>query len=114
MGQDAEGPRASLCAGPWDQESIGRGTMNQHAILKVTVLLLLVLAGVILFFHFNLYSFFVSPKKVVHFVNSFGPLSVVIFIGIQILQVIVAPIPGECNGFIGGYPYGSLPGGLFS
>ena len=88
--------------------------MNQHAILKVTVLLMLIIAGIFIFFHFNLYSFFVSRKKMVHFVNSFGPLSVVIFIGLQILQVIVAPIPGEVNGFIGGYLYGPVLGTLYS
>ena len=38
----------------------------------------------------------------------------VIFIGLQILQVIVAPIPGEVNGFIGGYLYGPVLGTLYS
>jgi uncharacterized membrane protein YdjX (TVP38/TMEM64 family) len=88
--------------------------MNQHAILKVTVLLLLVLAGVFLFFHYDLYIFFISRKRLIHFVTSFGPLSVLIFIGLQILQVIVAPIPGEVNGFIGGYLYGPVLGTLYS
>lgn len=88
--------------------------MNRHATLKITILLTLIVAGIFIFFHFNLYSFFVSPKKVVHFVNSFGPLSVVIFIGLQILQVIVAPIPGEVNGFIGGYLYGPVLGTFYS
>jgi uncharacterized membrane protein YdjX (TVP38/TMEM64 family) len=88
--------------------------MNRHATLRVTILLMLIIAGIFIFFHFNLYSFFVSRKKVVHFVNSFGPLSVVIFIGLQILQVIVAPIPGEVNGFIGGYLYGPVLGTFYS
>ena len=88
--------------------------MNKHAALRITILLMLILAGIFIFFHFNLYSFFVSRKKVVHFVNSFGPLSVLIFIGLQILQVIVAPIPGEVNGFIGGYLYGPVLGTLYS
>ena len=88
--------------------------MHKHATLKITILLMLIIAGIFIFFHFNLYSFFVSRKKVVHFVNSFGPLSVVIFIGLQILQVIVAPIPGEVNGFIGGYLYGPVLGTFYS
>jgi uncharacterized membrane protein YdjX (TVP38/TMEM64 family) len=88
--------------------------MNRHATLRITILLMLIIAGIFIFFHFNLYSFFVSQKKVVHFVNSFGPLSVLIFIGLQILQVIVAPIPGEVNGFIGGYLYGPVLGTLYS
>lgn len=88
--------------------------MNRHATLKITILLMLIIAGIFIFFHYDLYSFFVSRKKVVHFVNSFGPLSVVIFIGLQILQVIVAPIPGEVNGFIGGYLYGPVLGTFYS
>jgi len=88
--------------------------MNRHATLKITILLTLIVASVFLFYHYDLYSFFASRKKVIHFVNSFGPLSVTIFIGLQILQVIVAPIPGEVNGFIGGYLYGPFLGTLYS
>jgi len=88
--------------------------MNNNAALKITILLLLIIACVFLFFHYDLYSFFLHRKKVLAFVNSFGPLSVVIFIGLQILQVIVAPIPGEINGFIGGYLYGPVMGTIYS
>ncbi|MDA8126662.1 MAG: TVP38/TMEM64 family protein [Deltaproteobacteria bacterium] len=88
--------------------------MNRKAVLKITLLVLLLLAGVILFFQYDLYAFFVSRRKIVPFINSFGPLSVVIFIGLQIVQVILAPIPGEVNGFIGGYLYGPFLGTLYS
>jgi uncharacterized membrane protein YdjX (TVP38/TMEM64 family) len=88
--------------------------MNRNAVLKIALLLALILAGVFLFFHYDLYRFFVSQKKIVHFLNSFGPLSVVIFIGLQIVQVLVAPIPGELNGFIGGYLYGPVLGTIYS
>ena len=88
--------------------------MKRDDIFKIALLLALILAGVFLFFYYDLYSFFVSKKKIVHFVNSFGPLSVVIFIGLQIVQVLVAPIPGELNGFIGGYLYGPVLGTIYS
>jgi uncharacterized membrane protein YdjX (TVP38/TMEM64 family) len=88
--------------------------MNRNIVLKITLLILLLLAGSILFFQYDLYTFFISRRKLIHFVNSFGPLSVVIFIALQILQVIVAPIPGEVNGFIGGYLYGPYLGTLYS
>jgi uncharacterized membrane protein YdjX (TVP38/TMEM64 family) len=88
--------------------------MKRDDIIKIIFLLLMILAGVFLFFHFDLYTFFLDREKVVTFVNSFGPLSVVIFIGLQVLQVIVAPIPGEVNGFIGGYLYGPLLGTIYS
>jgi uncharacterized membrane protein YdjX (TVP38/TMEM64 family) len=88
--------------------------MNRKDIFKIALLLALIIAGGFLFFHYDLYRFFVSRKKIVHFLNSFGPLSVVIFIGLQILQVLIAPIPGELNGFIGGYLYGPVLGTLYS
>lgn len=88
--------------------------MNRNAVIKMAILLLLLTAGVFLFFHYNLYTFFFDRKKIINFVNSFGPLSVLIFIGLQILQVIVAPIPGEVSGFIGGYLYGPFLGTVYS
>jgi uncharacterized membrane protein YdjX (TVP38/TMEM64 family) len=92
----------------------GYGTMNRDDLLKIALLLALILAGVFLLFHYDLYAFFISRKKIVHFLNSFGPLSVMIFIGLQIVQVLIAPIPGEFNGFIGGYLYGPVMGTLYS
>jgi uncharacterized membrane protein YdjX (TVP38/TMEM64 family) len=88
--------------------------MNRDDVIKILILLALILAGIFLFFHYDLYRFFVSRKKIVHFLTSFGPLSVVIFIGLQILQVLVAPIPGEITGFVGGYLYGPVLGTLYS
>jgi uncharacterized membrane protein YdjX (TVP38/TMEM64 family) len=87
---------------------------NRNAVIKIAILIVLILVCVFLFFHYNLYTFFISKRKIIHFVNSFGPLSVVIFIALQIVQVIVAPIPGEVNGFIGGYLYGPVLGTVYS
>jgi uncharacterized membrane protein YdjX (TVP38/TMEM64 family) len=88
--------------------------MKREDIVKIAILGALLLTGVFLFFHYNLYTFFISKRRIIHFLNSFGPLSVVIFIGLQILQVLIAPIPGEINGFIGGYLYGPVLGTIYS
>ncbi len=45
---------------------------------------------------------------------AFGPLAPLLFILLQVLQVLVAPIPGEASGFLGGYVFGALPGFLYS
>jgi uncharacterized membrane protein YdjX (TVP38/TMEM64 family) len=37
-----------------------------------------------------------------------------VFISLQILQVVAAPIPGELTGIIGGYLYGSFLGTIYS
>lgn len=43
-----------------------------------------------------------------------GPLAPLVFILIQALQVVFAPIPGEATGFIGGYLFGVPLGLLYS
>ena len=60
------------------------------------------------------YIFFSDGEKVKAFVTFFGPAAPLIFIIIQILQVMLAPIPGEATGFIGGYLFGTAKGFLYS
>jgi len=43
--------------------------------------------------------------------GAFAPL---IFITLQILQVVIAPIPGEASGVLGGYLFGALPSFIYS
>ncbi len=43
-----------------------------------------------------------------------GGLAPLIFILIQTAQVVVAPIPGEASGILGGYLFGTWPGFLYS
>jgi len=60
------------------------------------------------------YAFFSNREQVKAFISSFGALAPVIFICIQMFQVLFAPIPGEATGFIGGYLFGTWPGFLYS
>jgi uncharacterized membrane protein YdjX (TVP38/TMEM64 family) len=64
-----------------------------------------------LFYRFK--QFFDFPK-LRDFVLSFGAYSKVVFISLQILQVLLAPIPGEITGFLGGYLYGRILGTVLS
>jgi len=58
--------------------------------------------------------FFNNKPRVNNFLASFGPYAPLAFIGLQILQVLFAPIPGEITGFIGGYLFGIGPGFAYS
>ena len=58
--------------------------------------------------------FFSNKDQVAALVASFGPFAPLVFIGLQILQVLFAPIPGELTGFIGGYLFGIGLGFTFS
>jgi uncharacterized membrane protein YdjX (TVP38/TMEM64 family) len=88
--------------------------MGRKYVFKLVILLLLIAVGIFFFIHYDLYSFFSDRTKIIAFLESFGPVSVFVFVGIQILQVLVAPIPGEVSGFIGGYVYGIFLGTLYS
>lgn len=88
--------------------------MGRKDIFKLIILLVLIAVGIYFFIHYDLYSFFSDRTKIITFLESYGPVSVFVFIGIQILQVLVAPIPGEVSGFIGGYIYGIYLGTLYS
>lgn len=88
--------------------------MRRKDIFKLIILLLLIATGILLFIQYDLYRFFSDRSKIIAFLQGFGPVSVFVFIGIQILQVLVAPIPGEVTGFIGGYIYGIFLGTLYS
>jgi uncharacterized membrane protein YdjX (TVP38/TMEM64 family) len=60
------------------------------------------------------YMMFTDREAVKTFIASFGMAAPLVFVAIQILQVIFAPIPGEMTGFIGGYLFGAAKGFLLS
>jgi uncharacterized membrane protein YdjX (TVP38/TMEM64 family) len=47
-------------------------------------------------------------------IEGFGVWAPLAFVGIQALQVVVAPIPGHVTVVLGGYLFGALPGFLYS
>ena len=59
-------------------------------------------------------EFYSSKKRLRRFLVSFGPYSAAIFTLLQALQVVIAPIPGELTGVVGGYLYGNAFGFLLS
>jgi uncharacterized membrane protein YdjX (TVP38/TMEM64 family) len=60
------------------------------------------------------YHIFSDRDQIKIFVASFGRGAPVVFILIQVFQVIFAPIPGEATGFIGGFLFGTVKGFLYS
>jgi uncharacterized membrane protein YdjX (TVP38/TMEM64 family) len=94
--------------------------------LKKYLISLSILIGVLLFFGLIVYKGHVAEKAIqlFHFlsdknqisayISTFGPGAPVVFMLIQILQVIFAPVPGEMTGFVGGYLFGTIKGFIFS
>lgn len=87
--------------------------MNKRLVFKAFVLLLLAVLAVYLFVHFDLFRFYKNREQLVQFIKSYR-YDELVFILLQIIQVVAAPIPGELTGFIGGYIYGPFWGTIYS
>jgi uncharacterized membrane protein YdjX (TVP38/TMEM64 family) len=48
------------------------------------------------------------------YIQSWGAAAPLVFMALQIAQVIFAPIPGELSGFVGGYVFGATYGFIYS
>lgn len=91
----------------------------------VWTLLICGLAGIAFFliYHYNselyfrlnqLYSSFHDRGQLKAIIRSYGAYSPLVYIVIQILQVVVAPIPGGAIEFLGGYLFGAKGGFFYS
>jgi len=93
---------------------------------KLLVFILIAIAGfalIFLIFYFyepisrfttKAYELFKDREKLELFITSLGIWGPAVFIALQIFQVVLAPIPGEATGFMGGYIFGTLLGFLYS
>lgn len=95
----------------------------KQLLIRVVLSLLTFIAIVVLFvlFHQEIwqhtikaYKSIIDIERIQLFISSFGPLSGVVFILLQALQVVFAPIPGELTGFIGGFLFGNVWGTVLS
>jgi len=89
------------------------------------VLPLCILAGVAFFIIYQyhsqlwnqvikLYHIYQDPHQLKKVIKSFGPYAPLAYILLQIIQVVVAPIPGGAIEFLGGYLFGASAGMVYS
>jgi uncharacterized membrane protein YdjX (TVP38/TMEM64 family) len=74
---------------------------------KKTILLLLLLGGVFggiayAIYASGLFDLFINRRHLNNFIKEHRTYAALIFIGLQALQVVAAPVPGEVTGFFGG------------
>lgn len=62
----------------------------------------------------ELFEFYANDEAIAQYVKDSGPYGPIVFIMLQAMQVILAPIPGEATGILGGYLFGTLPGLIYS
>ena len=97
----------------------GRLYLQRYKILTLSVLIVILIVGYIYRIQIweKIVEFFLilsDREQIKNSISSFGAGAPVVFILIQILQVLFAPVPGEATGFIGGFLFGTVKGFLFS
>ena len=60
------------------------------------------------------YRWISDRDQVEQFVAAFGRGAPLAFMSLQVVQVVLAPVPGEATGFIGGYIFGTARGFIYS
>lgn len=84
----------------------------------INFIFIILIAGLLIFFSIKYASEITrlvsNPKKFRDFILSYGQLSSLVFILFQVIQVVIAFIPGEVVQIAGGYIYGTLLGTLYS
>ncbi len=60
------------------------------------------------------FKYFLSFRRLSELILSFGTYSAIVFVLLQGMQVVFAPIPGEVTGFVGGYLFGGVFGTFLS
>ncbi len=60
------------------------------------------------------YRWISDRDQVERFVSGFGNGAPIAFMALQVFQVVLAPVPGEATGFIGGYLFGTTKGFVYS
>lgn len=98
-------------------------TLRQY-LVRLWPLMALLLGGVLFALYWfrgpiygeatKLFALLTERERFAEYVTSFGAAAPLVFMGIQVLQVILAPIPGEATGFIGGFLFGAYKGCLYS
>ncbi len=82
--------------------------------LKLFILLFVFTGITLLLYKTGTINFFLNKDRLVTFLHSLGPFAVIGFILLQALQVVIAPIPGEVTGLLGGYLYDNVLGIIYS
>ena len=99
---------------------MSRIRLTSLQIKTIIVVILLIALGVFLAVGplkeplMEFFRFVYDKERLSAYIKSFGLWAPVIFTLSQILQVIIAPIPGEATGFLGGYLFGTWKGIIFS
>lgn len=80
------------------------------AIISAAVFFGIMIAATLLLVNF--FKKFSDPAELKSYINSFGVYGKLVFLGLQIIQIVIAFIPGEAVQIGAGYAYGAVEGTL--
>ncbi len=87
---------------------------DKKTIAGLAIFGVFVAGSIYLLFPLGLVKFFTDKQYLLHFIKEHRTYAVFIFIGLQLLLVVAAPVPGEVTGFVGGVFFGPFWGVVFS
>ncbi|MBI5575201.1 MAG: TVP38/TMEM64 family protein [Deltaproteobacteria bacterium] len=82
--------------------------------LKPVILVAVLAAITVAAYQTDFVRFFLDKARLTKFIDSLGAWGFAGFIFLQVVQVVMAPIPGEATGFLGGFLYGPILGTFLS
>ncbi|WP_335999058.1 TVP38/TMEM64 family protein [Halorientalis halophila] len=97
----------------WSAVTVFESRAARRRFLVTTVVALVCIAG-LLFALRRVAPFLTDASAMREFVAGFGVFAPLVFVLIQIVQVVVAPIPGQLTGFVSGYLFGGFWGSVYS
>jgi len=88
--------------------------LDKKSIVGIAALGAVFAASWYLLFPLGLVRYFTDQRQLMEFISKHRMYASYIFIGLQALQVVAAPIPGEVTGFAGGILFGTFWGIIYS
>lgn len=88
--------------------------LNKKAVLLFALWTAFLVGSAYVLFATDLIGLFTNKQRLMDVVDQYRNQAVVIFILLQTLQVVAAPVPGEVTGFVGGLLFGPVWGIVYS
>jgi uncharacterized membrane protein YdjX (TVP38/TMEM64 family) len=88
--------------------------LNKRTIAGLTVFGVVIAVMLYLLFPLGMVQYLTDKQRLLAVIKEHRAYAAFIFIGLQVLQVVAAPVPGEVTGFVGGLFFGPFWGVLLS
>ncbi len=89
-------------------------SFDRKAVIGFAVFGVLIAIILLLLFPFGFVRYFTDRGLLIHLIREHRDYAAFIFVGLQVLQVVAAPVPGEVTGFAGGILFGTARGILYT